>query len=83
MKKLLQRLLGALWNDEAAARSLIRGTLHTFGVGGAVFADQLAAVVNAPGLTKAIRIAGLVAIFLGGNLVVGQTNPEPPAQAQP
>ncbi len=78
MKKLLQRFFAALWNDEAAARGLIRGTLHTLALGGAVYADQIASAVNAPRLVGAIRIAAFTAVFLGGNLVAGQTNAKEP-----
>lgn len=78
MKILFLRFFRALWNDEAAARGLIRGTLHAFALGGATYADQIATAINAPHLVGAIRLAAFTAVFLGGNLVAGQSNP--PAQ---
>jgi hypothetical protein len=77
MKKLILRSLALVWNDEAAARALIRGAVHALGLGGVAFADQLAQLVHAPGMVTAIKVASLTAAFVGGNIIGGQTNPEP------
>jgi hypothetical protein len=77
MKSLIVRLLGVIWNDEKAARALIRGTIGALAVGGAVFAGDLAALVNAPKLVSAIKVASVFAVFVAHNVIGGQSNPLP------
>lgn len=68
-----------LWNDESYARGLLRGGLHTLGVSGMGFAGALK--VQMPALPNwipvTIAVASLVATFVAGNVVAGQTNPKP------
>ncbi len=78
MKKLIVKFFRTLWNDEKAARGLIRGALHTLALGGAVYADQIAQAINAPKFVSGIRIAAFTAVFLGGNIVGGQSNEKTP-----
>jgi hypothetical protein len=76
VKTLIVNFLRLVWNDENAARGLVRGGLHATAVGGALYADQIASVIHAPHLVGVIKIAAFSAAFLGGNLIAGQTNPK-------
>ncbi len=77
MKKLLLDILSALWNDDMAARRWLRGASHTLALGGLAFADQIAALINAPGAVKAIKLAAIVCAFMGGAISVGEKNAQP------
>jgi hypothetical protein len=84
MIPLLKGILHALLWDELAAVRWLRGALLMFAAGGVAFADQLAAVLGeagSAGTIRAIKIAALIAGFVGGAVTAGQRNPpiEPPA----
>lgn len=86
MIPLLKRIVHALLWDELAAVRWLRGALLMFAAGGVAFADQLAAVLGeggSPGTVRAIKIAALVAGFLGGAVTAGQRNPPPPVPVEP
>jgi hypothetical protein len=77
MKPLWKNFWKALWNDENYARGLIRGGLHSLGLGGMGLATQLSRVwPTVPAwLVASLAVGSLVVGFFSGNIVAGQTNP--------
>lgn len=77
MIPLIRRIFHALLWDELAARRWLRGGLLGFATGGLAFADQLAAIVAAPGAVKSIKVAAVVCAFVGAMVNLGEKNPKP------
>jgi hypothetical protein len=79
MIPLLKHLLSRLLNDELAVRRWGRAALMGAAAGGLAFADQLAAILEAPGLVRAIKVVAVVCGFLSLAVTAGEKNrPEEP-----
>lgn len=74
MIPLAKRIVRALLWDELSAIRWIRGGLVAISVGGATFASELAEIVDAPGIVRAIKIAALVCGFAAGSVTAGERN---------
>lgn len=70
VRKLLQKAL----DDELAAKRWSRGLLLALSGSGLAFADQLADIIEAPGIIKAVKVAAVVAGFLAGAITAGEKN---------
>jgi hypothetical protein len=75
MIPLLKRLWYAVRYDELAVRRWGRALLMGLAGGGIAFADQLAAVLEAPGAVKAIKAAAVGAGFVALMINAGDRNP--------
>ena len=80
MKPLLRKFWDSLVNDELAVRRWCRSLLMGVAGGGIAFGDQLAALVQHPGLITHIKVASVVAGFISLMITAGEKNPTPPAQ---
>lgn len=69
--------------DPLAFVRWMRGLMLAVAAGGVAFADQLAALVGAPGWVKAIKIAAIVCGFIAGSITAGERNPAPSPAADP
>ena len=82
MFPLVKRIFHSFFLDEQAFTRWLRGGGVMLAVGGVAFADQLASVVGAPGAVKWIKIASMVAGFLGLANAAGQRNDSPEVIAE-
>jgi hypothetical protein len=74
MKKLFSDFWVTLMNDEVAVRRWGRSALMGIAGGGIAFGDQLAALVNSPGMVTKIKVASVVAGFLSLLINLGEKN---------
>lgn len=74
MLPFLKNITHALLFDELAFRRWCRGITLAFAGTGFAFADQLAALINAPMAVTVIKVASVVCAFLGGTISIGQKN---------
>lgn len=75
MLTLLKHLWVAFAYDELFVRRWGRALIMTVAVSGAVFSDQIAALVNAPRLVVAIKTASILAAFCSAAITAGEKNP--------
>lgn len=71
----LRRIFVAFLWDELAFTRWARGLMLMLAAGGMGFADQLAALIGAPGAVKTIKVAAVICGFLGGAITAGERNP--------
>jgi hypothetical protein len=74
VKTALVRWFRLFWLDESAFERVMRAVLFGWAVTGLGFADQLAAVVSAPGLVRAIKVSAIVCAALGAVIRAGDKN---------
>lgn len=74
MIPLFKHLADQLLHDELAVRRWSRALLMAIAGGGIAFADQLAAVLEAPGAVKAIKLLAVLAGFCSLAITAGERN---------
>jgi hypothetical protein len=79
MLPLIKRLIYAFFLDELAFRRWMRGGMLAFAGGGLAFADQIGALLNAPGAVKGVKIAAVVCGFIAGAMQSSAKKQDAPA----
>lgn len=75
MIPLIKRLVRAFLFDEGAVTGWIRGGMLMFAAGGIAFANEVAAIIEAPGAVKTIKLVAVACGFLAGAIRAGEKNP--------
>lgn len=74
MIPLIKKLLRKLLYDDLAVRRWARSIMFGACGMGVAFADQLAGLIESPGVVRNIKIAGVVCGALGGAITAGEKN---------
>lgn len=80
MIPLLKHVFIAFFLDELAFRRWLRGGMLAIAGSGLAFADQIGALLDAPGAVKGIKIAAVVAGFIAGAM---QSSAKPRVEPAP